>query len=194
MPHKHTLSCLYETATGRLACREEPEGKVRATPARRAEVRSRAAAEHSRITVPYPEARLGEPSIITGERRLELPGETRWLDEKAIRRTQIIGSPSVIYTAYEPSVLFAREPGEGHSSTMTLDGRAMGKIGTRRLPADLDALPAYSAERSRAVGEFHRRQYEEAYSLIERAFPEARHGRRRDGEIETILHGWKKAG
>ena len=61
-------------------------------------------------------------------------------------------------------------------------GIRMGRIGTRRLPAHLDALEARSDERLERVGNWHDSQYREAYVLIVEAFPEAE-GTKSMGEI-----------
>jgi hypothetical protein len=47
-----------------------------------------------------------------------------------------------------------------------------GQVGSRPLPRWLDDLPAMSAQRSEAVGNWHESQYHEAYAAILAAFPE----------------------
>jgi hypothetical protein len=102
-----------------------------------------------------------------------------------VERYNIIGTRRWVYDAWEPSERNGEMP-FSHSTIRTVDGRWMGRIGTRRLPAELEALPAYSSERARAVGAFHEAQYEEAYAAIIAAFPAAEHGCRSMGEIATV--------
>jgi len=56
-------------------------------------------------------------------------------------------------------------------------------VGSRPLPPELDALPAYSDERYRAVSAWHAAQYDEAYAAIVAEYPEAADGERSMGEI-----------
>ena len=100
---------------------------------------------------------------------------------------RIIGTPHVVFDCYEPARGY-----ESHSSFRTVDGRNMGRVGTRRLPAEIDALPGpytygatdRGAARLAAVNRWHEGQYEECYRAICAAFPEACDGKRRSGEIE----------
>lgn len=75
-----------------------------------------------------------------------------------VMRNRIIGTDTVVWSAWEPY--------DGHSALTWIDGEKVGRIGTRRLPADLDALPAYSDERIRAVRAWHEAQYQDAYAAI----------------------------
>jgi hypothetical protein len=60
-------------------------------------------------------------------------------------------------------------------------------VGTRGIPADLDALP-YGDERARRVRAWYDAEYARAYPLILSAFPEAELGERRGmGEIEVFV-------
>jgi hypothetical protein len=63
--------------------------------------------------------------------------------------------------------------------------RLFGRLGTDRLPASIDALPAMSEERSRQVNAWREAVYTDAYELIIKAFPEAATGRRDMGAIEV---------
>ncbi len=89
-----------------------------------------------------------------------------------VQRTDGMGF--TVYAAYEDY--------DGHSTYMHEQGIRMGRIGTRRLPAHLDALEARSDERLERVGNWHDSQYREAYVLIGEAFPEAK-GTRSMGEV-----------
>lgn len=108
--------------------------------------------------------------------------ETRTLDGGYIvKRYQIIGTDTHVHGVWE------RMGGMGsHSTITTVNGEWYGRIGTRRLPAWMDALPAMSAERSRIVGEWHDAQYAQAYEMILAAFPELIPTRKSMGEIETF--------
>lgn len=81
------------------------------------------------------------------------------------------------FTTYD-----AYEPYNGHSTFTFEEGVRLGRIGTRPLTAELDALTPYSQERQDAVGAWHTVQYEEAYGLIVEAYPHT-WGRRSMGAI-----------
>lgn len=95
-----------------------------------------------------------------------------------VRKSRIIGTRIDVYVVWEPSALTGQ-----HSSLTTIDGKWYGRVGTRPLPAALDALPAMSDERYNAVKRFHEEQYQEAYALIIATHPEAFYGRPDMGEI-----------
>ncbi len=100
------------------------------------------------------------------------------VDGKGIQKSPIIGTGIVEYSAWEPSALVGR-----HSSITSIAGEWYGRIGTRWPPPELERLPAWSDERMKAVGRWHEEQYQEAYDLIIRAFPQAAKGRRSMGII-----------
>jgi hypothetical protein len=102
-------------------------------------------------------------------------------------RIETAAGPVVVcghrFHATGPWMLNAWEPSEmgsdtGHNTIMSSDlgthskGQWWGRIGCRRLPADLDALPRGS-ERLRRVEAWHRAQYAEAYQLIVQALNQA---------------------
>jgi hypothetical protein len=95
-----------------------------------------------------------------------------------IHATKIIGTNRVILSAWEPDA--------GHSTTMHLDGIRYGRIGCRKLPGTLEALPAMSAIRSELVRGWHQAQYEEAYAAIIAERPDVAGGERSMGEIEVV--------
>lgn len=87
-------------------------------------------------------------------------------DGTIVQRTKIHGGgPMYHYSAWRPMSGCAFT---NHSfSTIThIDGRLHGRVGTDRLPANLDALPAMTDERSKAVRQWHTRLYELTYDLI----------------------------
>ena len=86
-------------------------------------------------------------------------------------------------------VIQACEPCNGHSTLQTFDGKSYGRIGSRKLPHDIDLLPGMSEERYVAVKAWHDREYQEAYDTIEALFPEVK-GMvqvRGMGEIEVVV-------
>lgn len=85
-----------------------------------------------------------------------------------------------ILSAWEPTTLCGP-----HSTITFFEGRCYGRIGTKTPPPEIEALPPWSEERSRAVRGWYERQAHEAYALIEAAYPEAALGRRVRGEIEV---------
>jgi len=99
-----------------------------------------------------------------------------------IEAHDIIGTDLMIYSAWEPSC-WLPEGGHAHSSLQHIDGVLMGRVGMRRLPAALEALPAFSDARLTAVQAWEGEQEHEAYAAIVAAFPEAAFGRRSSGEI-----------
>lgn len=94
-----------------------------------------------------------------------------------VQKTRIIGTRLDVYSAWEPYA--------GHSTLTHVDGVRYGRIGTAPLPAALEALPAMSDERSRAVRAWHADEYRRAYVAIESAHPETRGASRDMGEIEV---------
>ncbi len=74
---------------------------------------------------------------------------------------RIMGTSTTVYEAYEPSSVAGN-----HSTITTIDGEWFGKIATRRLPAEINAMPI-GLERSAAVDAFHKARYAEAYAAIE---------------------------
>jgi hypothetical protein len=104
-------------------------------------------------------------------------------DGTYVKKFKLIGSLEFIYEAYRPTV---NGGFEGYSSFFTVAGVRCGRVGTERLPDELDALPSLSAERSKAVHEWQQDRYDDAYVAINRAFPETNAGKRRAGEIVII--------
>ena len=94
-----------------------------------------------------------------------------------ITKTKILGTTITVYAAYEPYA--------GHSTFTHLNGVRVGRVGSRQLPAELDALKSMSTERSTRVRAWQAAQYEEAYAAIIAECPEATNGERSMGEIEV---------
>ena len=78
---------------------------------------------------------------------------------------RIMGTSTTVYEAYEPSSVMGNHS-SSHSTITMIDGEWYGKIATRRLPADINAMPI-GPERSAAVDAFHKARYAEAYAAIE---------------------------
>ena len=101
------------------------------------------------------------------------------IGDKVVERYPILTTALLAYIALEP------EPAGvmgSHSSITYIEGKPYGRIGTRRLPPELERLPP-GTERVTQVREWQETQYNEAYDLIIKAFPEAKAGKRGMGEI-----------
>lgn len=80
----------------------------------------------------------------------------------------ILTTSFVCYNVYESSSLFGN-----HSSITRHETYGyLADITTRRLPAELDALPAMSDERYQAVKAFHQELEAQAAAYIRQAFPQ----------------------
>lgn len=101
-----------------------------------------------------------------------------------IQRTPIIGTTCVIFSVWEKGQITGT-----HSTITTINGEWYGRVGTERLPADLDALPAYSNERAAAVRAWQLRRYERAYDIIAHSEygHEAMNGRYSMGQVEIYV-------
>lgn len=104
------------------------------------------------------------------------------MDNTKVIKTKLIGTNRVVFSAWEPT-----EFAVGHSVVTTIEGKWYGRIGSRRLPEELESLPAMSASRSKAVRAWHQSEYQRAYAIIEEYDPRATCGRRDMGEIEITL-------
>ena len=116
--------------------------------------------------------------------------ETKRIGDKVVRKYSVGATDLIVYEAWEPSARSRRLEPVNHSTITTIEGQWYGRIGTRYLPPEIEALPR-GDERYRAVGKWHEDQYEESYRLIIQAFPEAGAGKRSMGEI--TLH-WTSPG
>lgn len=115
---------------------------------------------------------------------MSIGNEERTVGEIVVTRVRIAGTRCLVYSAWEPS-----QDGTYHSTITHRGAVRYGRVGTRGIPAELDALP-YGAERARRVRAWYDADYARAYPLIEAAFPEAALGERRGmGEIEVFVTG-----
>ena len=89
-------------------------------------------------------------------------------DGTTIRPVNIIGTNHWVVSAWAPRATDenGRYSSSDFSTITTIDGRPYGKIGTERLPAEIDVLPALSAERSAAYRTWREETYRAAYLLI----------------------------
>ena|SRR5688572_11776287 len=86
----------------------------------------------------------------------------------------IIGTDALVYAVWEAYA--------GHSTYRHDDaGVKLGRVGTRRLPTDLDALRGN--ERYTRVRAWQEAQYAEAYAAILAVYPDAADGHRSMGDI-----------
>lgn len=115
-----------------------------------------------------------------------MPVEFKTLaDGTVIQKYNIIGTDGWTFEAGVPVESFAEC---GYKSfTRSEDGRLLAILGSECLPKDLDALPAYSDERSAAVKSWHDGIYANAYAKIVEAFPEAAVGRREYGRLSVWI-------
>lgn len=104
--------------------------------------------------------------------------QIRTIGDKKVKRTNIIGTDCFVYSAYEPSSYTGN-----HSSLFSFDGQCHGAVQSRRLTAELAALPAMSHERYDRCTDYRQQNEREAIAYILALFPEAASGRVRDGEI-----------
>ncbi len=102
----------------------------------------------------------------------------RFIGEVLVQCIRIIGTNALVFSAYVPSSICGK-----HHNIMTHNGQWYGMVGTETLPAELDALPACTDERSLKVRAWHAERYRAAHTLIIEAFPEAAKGRPDMAEI-----------
>jgi hypothetical protein len=102
------------------------------------------------------------------------------MTEYLVYRFRVLGTRMTVYAVYEPTY-----NGADHGTVTTFHGRWYGRVGTRRIPPEIQALPL-GEERTRAVEAHYSQQYELAYQVILRAFPEAADGEREAGEIVVV--------
>ncbi len=105
------------------------------------------------------------------------------VDGYLIQRFRILGTTTWVHQAWAP---VAQLIGAPYTTLTHLSDQWWGRLGSERhLPAELEALPALSSERSQAARAWRDAQDERAYALIARAFPEPAAGRRSMGEVNT---------
>ncbi len=105
---------------------------------------------------------------------------TVMLDGFRVHRFRILGTTTWVHQAWAPMEGFRFG---GPFSTIAHEAsRWWGQVGTDGLPAELDALPR-GEERIARVHAWQEANYQRAYQLIERAFPEAVSSRHSMGDI-----------
>lgn len=101
------------------------------------------------------------------------------------RRYRIIGTDHFEYEALRPT---AGGQYSGYTSFSRVgNGVLCGVVGTESLPADLDALPAYSQGRLESVKAWQAARNEEACQAILEAFPESAEGTRSSHGISLTV-------
>lgn len=96
----------------------------------------------------------------------------------AVQRVRIIGTPFVVYSAWE-----RRAP--DHRVHTTIGAERYGKVTSRALPADIAALPV-GAERFAMVDAWRAELERQAIALIREAYPEAvASGQATHGDVEV---------
>ena len=105
---------------------------------------------------------------------------TRKVGSVVVHRYRIIGTPRVVHAVYVPGATYFSE----FSTTFRIDGVLCGKLTSKQIPANVNALPVGPARF--AACDAHRSELEEqAYRAIVEAFPDAAHGAREHGDIVT---------
>lgn len=101
---------------------------------------------------------------------MEYINEYRTVCGKVINRYSIAGTRSIDYAVWEfagASILDA-----GHSTITFIDGKLYGEVRSRRVPADIDKLPAWTRERVAAVQAWRASLETFERSLVALAYPE----------------------
>ena len=97
-----------------------------------------------------------------------------------VHAVRIIGTPTIVFSAYR----YRHNYGD-HSTIQSFNGRFYGRVGTQRIPAEIEAMAPGSDERIAAVRAWHEAEYAIAYDAIVAQFPSAGEGRRSMGEISV---------
>ena len=92
--------------------------------------------------------------------------ETREINGRIVTRTQIIATGLVVFEVWEPSGGWG-----SHHAFTTIDGKRYGKLTTRTLPDNLNALPSFSDERYESVRSWRRDLDAKAQWHIMAAYP-----------------------
>jgi hypothetical protein len=101
----------------------------------------------------------------------------RQIESFRVQKYEIIGTGMYVFRVWEPST-------KGHSTITHIDGMRYGDVSSRNILPSMETMPR-GEERSRVVREFIDAQYDQAYSLIVEAYPEAVNGHRSMGQIEV---------
>lgn len=115
-----------------------------------------------------------------------MPTEFKTLaDGTVVQKFKTIGTCHWTYEACVPVESFSES---GYSSfTRAEDGQLLAVLGSEGLPPEIDALPAYSDERSLVVKGYREVLFGKAYAKIVEAFPEAAVGRREYGRLSVWI-------
>lgn len=106
-------------------------------------------------------------------------------DGTVVRKYKTIGTCRWTFEAAVPVESFSES---GYSSfSRGEDGQLLAILGSERLPAEIDALPALSDERSLVVRGYRAVCCGRAYAKIAEAFPEAAVGRREYGRLSVWI-------
>lgn len=101
--------------------------------------------------------------------------EWRKVGDQWVNKYSILGTTIVDYAVWEADVPTAGSLYHNHSTITYRDSgsaKCLGDVTTRDIPAEMDALPAYSEARSRAVVAWYDANKALARALIYAAFPE----------------------
>ena len=98
------------------------------------------------------------------------------MSEIKVEKNQLVGTETLVFSAWEEA--------DGHRSLQFASEGMEGRLGTERLPEELDALEPYSEERLNRVSEWYEDIYERAYKEIISEHPELENvGNRSMGKI-----------
>lgn len=112
------------------------------------------------------------PAVPLTKKKVQLNG-------KFVHRYNIITTPHWVYTVYEPD-------NRDHTSLFYEGDQRLGKISSRKLPPEIDALPV-GPTRWDAIKVWRDQLDEQIGALINLAFPETAGIRCKDGEIELTV-------
>jgi hypothetical protein len=115
-----------------------------------------------------------------------MKNETKTLaNGTVVRKYKTIGTCHWTFEACVPVESFSES---GFSSfSRDENGQLLATLGSERLPAEIDALPAYGELRSAVVRAWQDQKYGHAYGQITEAFPEAAVGRREYGRLSVWI-------
>ncbi len=85
-----------------------------------------------------------------------------------------------VFSAWEPSEIMGP-----HGTITFVGGECYGRVGTRQIGPEIEAMRGGSPERCAACDAHREAQYTEAYQAILAEYPEAAFGRPDLGEIEV---------
>lgn len=104
-----------------------------------------------------------------------------------VHAVRIIGTDFVEYSAYSLGDVTDAHGYRDFSTIQSFNGRYYGRIGTRRISAEIEAMAGGSPERVAAAHAHSAAEYAQAYAAIEAAFPETVNGRHVMGTISVTV-------